>query len=122
MAGNYETVDYEIGVNTNVNLPWNMAISTDIEYHIYSGYSDGFDEQEVLWNAQVSKSFLKNNAATIRFKVYDLLGQQSNLSRKISDSSITDVECSTLGSYFLLQFSYKLNNFQQRERKVRKEF
>ena len=122
LAGNYETVDYEIGVNTNVNLPWNMAISTDIEYHIYSGYSDGFDEQEVLWNAQVSKSFLKNNAATIRFKVYDLLGQQSNLSRKISDSSITDVECSTLGSYFLLQFSYKLNNFQQRERKVRKEF
>lgn len=121
-AGNYETVDYEVGVNTNVNLPWKMTLSTDLEYHIYSGYSDGFDDQEVLWNAQISKSFLKNNAATIRFKVYDLLGQQSNLSRKISDSSITDVECSTLGSYFLLQFSYKLNNFQQRERKVRKEF
>lgn len=120
-SGNYETFDYEIEYDLNVNLPWNMVLSSDIEYHIYDGYSDGFDNQEVLWNAQLSKSFLKNNAGMLRFKVFDLLGQQENLSRKISDSSISDTEYNTLGSYFLLQFTYKLNNFQQSERKGRKK-
>lgn len=122
LSGNRETFDYEVGLDANFNLPWSVVLSTDLEYKIYDGYSDGFNNQEIVWNAQVSKSFMKNNAGTLRFKVFDILGKQSNLSRKISDSSIIDTEYNTLGSYFLLQFSYRLNNFQQRERMPRKEF
>lgn len=121
-SSNYETFDYQAEYEVTVKLPWKMELSSDLDWHLYKGYSDGFNDQEWLWNAQLSKSFMKNNAGVLRFKVFDLLGQQGNLSRKISDSSISDTEYNTLGSYFLLQFSYKLNNFQQRERNGRKMF
>ena len=121
-SANYETFDYQVEYDINIKLPWKMELSSNIDYHLYKGYSDGFNNQEWLWNAQLSKTFMKNNAGILRFKVFDLLGQQGNLSRKISDSSINDTEYNTLGSYFLLQFSYKLNNFQQRERKGRNVF
>lgn len=114
-SGNRETMDYEARLDANFNLPWSIILSSDLSYRYYDGYQDGFDNHELIWNAQIAKSFLKNNSATIRFKVLDLLGKQNNLSRKVSESAIVDTRYNSLGSYFLLQFSYKLNNFQQKE-------
>jgi len=108
-SSNRETFDYEFGGNTNVNLPWNMFFSTDINYRIFTGYSEGFNTNNMIWNAHVSKNFLKNNAATVRFKVYDILQQQSNLIRTISETSMRDTEYNTLGSYCMVHFVYRIN-------------
>lgn len=105
---NRQNTDYTFGGNSNVNLPWGLAFSTDIGYRIKSGYSGGFDKNEVLWNAQLSKSLFKNKA-TIRVKMYDILQQQNNLMRSISDTSISDTEYNTLGSYVMVHFVYRLN-------------
>lgn len=107
--GNRETFDYTFGGNTNVNLPWQLYASTDVNYRIKQGYSGEFNNNEVIWNAQLSKNFLKNNSATLRFKIYDILRQQSNLSRSISAREMTDTEYNTLGSYFMVHFVYRLN-------------
>lgn len=64
---------------------------------------------ELIWNAQISKNFLKNNAATLRFKIYDILKQQTNLSRSISETQMSDTEYNTLGSYFMVHFVYRFN-------------
>lgn len=108
---NRETFNYTLGGNTNINLPWDMFLSTDISWRIYQGYSNDFNPNNVMWNTQVSKNFLKNNAATIRFKIYDILKQQSSLTRSISDSdtSVSDTEYNTLGSYFMVHFVYRIN-------------
>lgn len=106
---NRKTFDYYVGGNTNITLPWQFYLSTDANYRIKDGYSGNFNSNEFIWNAQLSKSFLKNNAATIRFKIYDILKQQSNLSRSISETLISDTEYNTLRSYFMVHFVYKLN-------------
>lgn len=106
---NRETFDYYVGGNTNVNLPWQVYISTDINCRFKEGYTGGFNNNELIWNAQVSKNFLKNNSATIRFKIYDILKQQTNLSRSVSDAQMTDTEYNTLGSYFMVHFVYRFN-------------
>ena len=108
-SNNRETVDFEFGGNANINLPWNMFLSTDINHRIFTGYSKGFDTDNLMWNAQISKNFLKNNAATIRLKIYDILQQQSSLTRSISDTSMSDTEYNTLGSYFMVHFVYRIN-------------
>lgn len=41
-----------------------------------------------------------NNAATLRFKIYDILKQQTNLSRSISETQMSRCRYNTLGSYF----------------------
>ncbi len=106
---NRETFDYYFGGNTNINLPWQVSISTDVNCRIKDGYSGGLNNNEVMWNAQISKNFLKDNSATIRFKIYDILKQQSNLSRSTSETMMSDTEYNTLGSYFMVHFVYRFN-------------
>ncbi|MEY8706467.1 TonB-dependent receptor [Bacteroides faecichinchillae] len=106
---NRETFDYYVGGSTNVNLPWQVAISTDVNCRFKNGYTGGLNNNEVMWNAQISKSFLKNNAATLRFKIYDILKQQSSLTRSISETMMSDTEYNTLGSYFMVHFVYRFN-------------
>ena len=106
---NQETFDYEISANTNVNLPWDIYLSSDINYSIKSGYGEGFDKNVVLWNAQISKNFLKNKQATLRFKIYDILKQQNNLTRTVTANYTQDSEYNTLNSYFMFHFVYRLN-------------
>lgn len=106
---NRETFDYYIGGNTNVNLPWQISVSTDVNCRFKDGYTGGLNNNEVMWNAQISKTFLKNNSGTIRFKIYDILKQQSSLTRTISDSMMSDTEYNTLGSYFMVHFVYRFN-------------
>lgn len=105
---NRETFDYIFGGSTNITLPWSIYLSTDANYRIKSGYSGNFNQNEIIWNAQVSKNILKNKA-TIRFKIYDILKEQSNLSRSISNSEMSDNVYNTLGSYFMVHFVYRLN-------------
>ncbi|MDR2858776.1 MAG: outer membrane beta-barrel family protein, partial [Mediterranea sp.] len=112
---NRETFDNYFGGNTNINLPWTTYLSTDANVRIKKGYSGNFNNRELIWNAQLSKSFLKNNAATIRIKIYDILQQQSNLSRNISETMMSDTEYNTLGSYFMVHFVYRLNTLGGRK-------
>ncbi|KAA6341949.1 hypothetical protein EZS27_010260, partial [termite gut metagenome] len=37
---NRETFDYLSGGSTNINLPWQIYLSTDVNYRIKEGYSD----------------------------------------------------------------------------------
>ncbi|SHF47073.1 Carboxypeptidase regulatory-like domain-containing protein [Bacteroides luti] len=106
---NRETFDYTVGSSTNINLPWSIYLSSDVNYNIKNGYSGSYKKNQVMWNAQLSKTFLRGNNATLRFKIYDILHQQSNLSRTITETMMQDTEYNTLGSYFMVHFVYRFN-------------
>ena len=106
---NQNTFNYGAGGYTTIYLPLNFKIESDVNWSTNSGYGDGFKQNEVLWNASASKSFLKNNQGTLRFKIYDILQQRSNISRSITASYIQDSEYNTLGSYFMVHFIYRFS-------------
>lgn len=108
---NKETFDYSFGASTNITLPWSMSLATDVSYSMRNGYSSGLDRNELIWNAQVAKSFLNKKQATISFQIYDILKEQSNLSRSISASMRQDTEYNAINSYFMFHFIYRLNAF-----------
>ena len=109
---NQNTFNYGAGGYTTIYLPLNFKIESDVNWSTNSGYGDGFKQDEVLWNASASKSFLKNNQGTLRFKIYDILQQRSNISRSITASYIQDSEYNTLGSYFMVHFIYRFSIFK----------
>lgn len=109
---NQNTFNYGAGSYTTIYLPLNFKIESDVNWSTNSGYGDGFKQNEVLWNASASKSFLKNNQGTLRFKIYDILQQRSNISRSITASYIQDSEYNTLGSYFMVHFIYRFSIFK----------
>lgn len=109
---NQNVFNYGLGGTTTLYLPLNFKVESDITYSTNSGYTNGYEQKEVLWNAAASKSFLKNNQATLRFKIYDILHQRSNISRSVTATAITDTEYNTLSSYFMVHFIYRFSIFK----------
>ena len=80
------------------------------------GFSDPeFNTNELIWNAQLSKSFLAQKAATVSVQFYDILGQQSNVSRIVNATMRSDTWYNTVNSYFMVHFIYKLNLFGDKQ-------
>lgn len=109
---NQNTLNYGAGGFTTVYLPLDFKIESDINWSTNSGYGDGFKQNEVLWNASASKTFLKNNQGTLRFKIYDILQQRSSISRTVTANYIQDSEYNTLSSYFMVHFIYRFSIFK----------
>ncbi len=115
-SSNMDTYDFSYGAESNVQLPWNMSISTSLSNSCRRGYSDAnMNRDELIWNAQISQSFLKGNAATFTLQVFDILRNQSNISRSISASQRRDTEYNSINSYCMLHFVYRLNIFGDKE-------
>ena len=107
-----DTYQFSYGASTNVNLPWNMTLSTDLSQNSRRGYEDaGMNTNELIWNAQIAQNFLKGNAATISVQFYDILRNQSNISRTISAAMRQDTEYNAIYSYCMVHFVYRLNLF-----------
>ena len=109
---NMDTWNFAYGANANINTNFGLSFSTDIRMSSRRGYSDAsMNTNELLWNAQIAQSFLKNNAATISIQFYDILQKQSNVSRTLSATQRTDSWNNAINSYFMVHFIYKLNIF-----------
>ena len=89
-----------------------LTIESDINYTTNSGYSAGYKQNEWLWNASIAKQVFKNKAGTIRFKVYDILEQKSNISRTYGNDRITDTITNSLTSYCMVHFVYRFQIFK----------
>lgn len=109
---NMDTWNFAYGANANFTFDFGLAISTDLRMNSRRGYSDrSMNTDELLWNAQISQSFLKNKAATISLQFYDILHQQSNVSRVINATMRRDSWNNSINSYCMIHFIYKLNIF-----------
>lgn len=93
--------------NAGYYAPFGLSISTDVSYGNSIGYFDGFDNEQWLWNAAVSYSFLKGKSATISLKAYDILREKQNISRAVTANYIEDREFNTVTRYFMLSLTYK---------------
>ncbi len=103
---------YSYGGSVNVTAPWGTTVSTDLNMNSRRGYTDNsLNTNELVWNAQVSQSFLKGRPLTVMLQFYDLLHEQSNLSRTITASMRSDTEYNSINSYVMLHVNYRLNLF-----------
>ena len=113
---NLDTYNFSYGGNIAINMPWNMSLNTDIGQSSRRGYDDAsMNTNELIWNAQLSQSFLKKNAATVSVQWYDILRQRSNISRSLTASRRSDSWSNAINSYVMVHFIYKLNLLGNRE-------
>ncbi len=111
-SANQSTYDFSYGAEMEWTAPWGMSISSDIGMNSRRGYSQSdMNTNELLWNAQISQSFLRGNALTIALEVNDILGQQSNISRTISALMRSDSKYNAIYQYGMLRVIYKFSIF-----------
>lgn len=113
---NMDTWQFSYGFNADIQLPWGTTIATNMGMNSRRGYSDSsMNTNELVWNAQVSHGFLKGKPLTLSLQFYDLLGQQSTVSRTISAMQRSDTRQNAINQYAMLHVIYRMNLFGSKE-------
>jgi hypothetical protein len=103
--------------NTNLSLDifftWakRLVIENNIQNNYNSRTAPGFRKNITIWNAAASYMLFKKKQGNIRLTIYDILKQNTNIYRSISQTAVEDVEMQVLRRYFMLSFSYNLRRF-----------
>ena len=107
-----DTWQFAYGGMVGITAPWGTALTTNLTMQSRRGYADNsMNTNELIWNAQLSQSFLKGKALTISLQLYDILHEQSTFSRVITASSRNDTEYNAITSYGMVHVIYRLNLF-----------
>ena len=109
---NLDTWQFSYGGQVMVHLPAGFEISTNIHENSRRGYNDpSSNTNELIWNGQISKTFLKSKTLVVALNFYDLLGQQSNYERWVGANGRSDTRYNSINSYAMLHVRYRLNMF-----------
>ena len=122
--GNMDTYTFSYGGRANARLPWrNLNLGTDITMQSRRGYSGSYNRNDLIWNANASFSFLRGNAATVQIQYYDILNDESNVTRSVSTTGRTDTKNNNLHSYIMVHLILRANVFGTRaaRREMRQE-
>lgn len=109
---NLDTWGFNYGGQILVRLPQGFELSTNIHERCRRGYNDpSMNTNELIWNGQISKAFLKSKTLVVALNFYDLLQQQSNFDRWVSATGRSDTNYNSINSYAMLHVRYRLNMF-----------
>ncbi|MGL5318938.1 MAG: outer membrane beta-barrel protein, partial [Bacteroidales bacterium] len=99
----------------NAKLNWEFwkGFTTEMNFTFqnYTGMTDGFNQSYYLLNASLGRKFLKNKRLEVKLTAYDLLRQNSTLSRNITNNYYEDVTANVLSPYFMATIVYDLRLF-----------
>ncbi|NDV78684.1 TonB-dependent receptor [Dysgonomonas sp. 511] len=118
---NRSTTNYNLYHFLQIRLPFDFSIQSNLSYSYYSGYENDFKNSELLWNASVSKHFLKKKRGTLKAQFYDILNDRNNLTRIVTGNYISDARTNTVNQYFMVSFSYRFNIIKGKSKKSGEE-
>ncbi len=97
-------------LSAQLTLPAAWTVASGLNFRKLTGFSSAYSRNELLWNVELSKSFLENNAGTLSFLMNDILQQQLSVSQVISSNYVEDQQFNTMKSFVMLAFSYRFNS------------
>ena len=109
---NLDTWQFSYGGMIGVTAPWGTSLTTNLNMQSRRGYYDAsMNTNELIWNAQLSQSFLRGKPLTISLQLYDILHNQSTISSTVSAMMRSDTEYNAITSYGMVHVIYRLNLF-----------
>lgn len=95
----------------NIDVTKRLILKYDVDYTINNGLSSAVSQNPVLINASLEQLLFKKKNGILRLAAYDLLKQNTNISRSVSGAAIVDTRVNRLTRYFMLTFTYRLQKF-----------
>lgn len=89
-------------------IPGGFVLNQSLNYTINEGRAPGFNTAVPIWNASLSKFFMKNKRAELKLSAFDLLNRNVGVSRNVSQNQIVDQSYNVINQYFLIGFTYSL--------------
>lgn len=100
-------------------MPKGFIIKTDFRYTRNSQLTQGYNLNFFIWNAEVSKSFLKTENLILSVIANDMLNQNVNAGRTVTGNMVVDNRTTIISRYFLLKLTYKFNHTKTKENEPR---
>jgi Outer membrane protein beta-barrel family len=112
-----------IATNNNNIKGWNFThssrlffkydyiLSYDVSKTLNDGYTTSVDANPLIINATLEKQIFKNKNGSFKLQAFDLLNENTNVSRNVSSTMITDTKTNRLQRYFMLSFVFRFNKF-----------
>src|SRR5690606_7520953 len=82
-----EFLSHNININNITHVSKKLEWQNDVRFNYNPNIAPGFQKSSWFWNSTLSYSILKNQGA-ITLKAYDLLNQNNNASRTVSENYI----------------------------------
>ncbi len=124
-TGNYSTVsntlqnqeddNYFTGVAMGkINLIFfkGLILNTSLSQTTYTGLSQTYNQAIYLWNGSVGYKFLKNKLLQVSISVNDILNQNTNITRTVTDTYIQDSQTEVLRRYFMLNLQLNIRKYK----------
>ncbi len=102
---------WTFGSNMRLDLPAGIILRYDVSYVINNGLSADVTGNPTLLNASLEKTIFKKKNGFIRLSGFDILNQNTNISRNVSGNAIIDSRANRLTRYFMLTFTYRIMKF-----------
>jgi hypothetical protein len=109
----YSSQEYYGGIQWTLNH--GIKIGTEGTYTINSNRAQGFGVNYFIWNAEISKNFLKTGNLNLALRGNDILNQNISAQRDVSGNIITDYKTKIISRYFLVKLTYRFNNNKTKE-------
>lgn len=101
--------------NASCRLNWiflrNFVFNTNIANNYYTAFSGTGSQNYYLWGAFLGYKFL-NKTMEARISVYDILNQNTNISRSVTETYIENTNTQVLQQYFMVQLTYNIRKFK----------
>lgn len=109
-SANQDTYNFSYGGRLQWIAPWGTQVASDIRMSSRRGYAQkNMNTDELLWNASVSHSFLQGKALTLKAEMFDILHQQTNISRQVNAFSRTDSHNNAIYQYAMFSVIYRFS-------------
>ena len=101
--------DYNIGLNAQIVLPWELQLTTDMTMFARRGYQQTeMNTTDWIWNVQLARTFLKGHL-TAKLQGFDLLQQLSNTRYVVNSQGRTESWNNSIPRYVMLSLAWKFN-------------
>ncbi len=88
-----------------------FVFNTSVNHTLYTGLSEGFNQNFLLWNASFGYKFFKDRSLDVRLSAFDILNQNRAIERTVTETYIEDSYTNVLQQYFMLNVTYTLRRF-----------
>lgn len=109
----YSSTNY--GASLSLELPLKLKIETDVDCESNDRLTEGYNDSYVIWNASLTKTFLKNKNLSFAVLAYDILDQNTNVNRNVQDNVISDTRSNVIGRYFMFNVTFRFNSNKKSE-------
>lgn len=108
-VGDISAFDFSYGISGQYTFPWKIQLATDLKMYSRRGYEEpSMNTDELVWNASVSRPFLKGKLV-VRIDGFDILNQLSSTRYIVNGQGRTETWQLCMSRYAMLRVAYKFN-------------